>query len=144
MQEESVCVIYTADLFAAINGYRREQQLEAIEVPLIASKLGILFSLKIDHYISFKGEYVELNAEEMSALLSILNEHFNVEMQSHLRSFCVPQRQHQYNAAADVQRLLDTPQPYPSLLTRLKGFLKRQIQGAQRPRIAISEKEQSA
>ncbi len=65
--------------------------LSAVEHTLIASKLGILFTLKTHAYVNFKSEYVGLNEIQLRALQEIFVQHFNVEMEQEIQTLVSPQ-----------------------------------------------------
>jgi len=115
MNEKNIYVINTNRLFNALNKKRKDKQLEEIDNPLIASKLGILFALKTNVYVNFKGELVELNDSQLIALREILDQHFNATMTSELRELV--QTKEQLNEEVTARAAAATEVPAK------KGFL---------------------
>ncbi len=120
MTEKNIYIISTGALFNALNGNRKNHGLPEIENSLIASKLGILFALKTNGFINFRGENVNLNDAQLVSLREILDQHFNAEMISEIRSLVLTQEQLQKKALANNQTSNDDV----GFISRLKGFLK--------------------
>ncbi|MDM8560564.1 hypothetical protein [Candidatus Parabeggiatoa sp. HSG14] len=122
MAENNVHLINTSALFTALNTNRKNKGLTQIDSSLVASKLGILFTLKNKSYVNFKNESVELNEYQLTVLKEILDQHFNVKM-THEISILITQQHHEkrvstlhhFTASASVQS---------SLFGKIKGFLK--------------------
>ena len=117
MNEQKQYILHIGTLFNALNRNRRQNNLERIENPLIASKLGILFALRTSTYVNFKGEYVTLNEQQLLILQEICVEHFNVHLDKEIRNLTT----------------LDAPEPTPESSTtptssgfigKIKGFFK--------------------
>jgi len=77
MNDQSIYAINMGALFEALNANRKNNGFLEIDNPLIASKLGILFALKTNGYINFKGERVELNDTQLIALQQCRNDSRN-------------------------------------------------------------------
>lgn len=93
MNDRHVYVINVGKLFNALNDKRKSNGLAEVDNPLIASKLGILFALKTNGYVNFKGESVELNDSQLIALQEILDQHFNAEMTAEIRHLVTTEEQ---------------------------------------------------
>jgi hypothetical protein len=122
MPDKNIYVISTEALFKALNDKRKKHELPEIENFLVASKLGILFALKTNGLVNFRGEHVELNDSQLVVLQDILEQHFNAEMISEIRELVLAQELLQKGIAAN-------PRPSSSpegigFLNKLKGFLK--------------------
>jgi hypothetical protein len=124
MNDKNIYVISTNALLAALNNNRKKNNFPEIDHPLIASKLGILFALKTNGYVNFKGEYVELKDAQLIALQEILDQHFNANMTAELRAMVITQDQMEEKMAADVRHLTSSTASQASLLGKLKGFFK--------------------
>lgn len=122
---ENIYTINTGALFYALNTHRKSKGLTEIDNPLIASKLGILFALKTNGYVNFKGERVELNDAQLIALQEILDQHFNAEMTDEIRSIVITQEQLQANRVVDIRRRSSSLQSDSNgFFNKVKGFLK--------------------
>lgn len=121
MKEEATHVIHTGTLFNALNRIRRKKDLEKVDNPVIASRIGILFALKTSTYVNFKGEYITLNETQLSILQGILEEHFNVDMATEIRTFVAPP---QRSTTEEVVAHMTAPTPKKGLFSKIKGFLK--------------------
>ena len=125
MNDQSIYAINTGALFEALNANRKNNGFLEIDNPLIASKLGILFALKTNGYINFKGERVELNDTQLIALQEILDQHFNAEMTNELRFLVTMREPVQQNRAANKRHRSPSSQAdNTGLFTKIKGFLK--------------------
>lgn len=125
MNDQSRYVINTEALFDALNGKRRNIGLIEIDNPLISSKLGILFALKTNGYINFKGEFIELNDTQLIALQNIFNQHFNAEMSHEIRSLVTTQESPPSKQAARYHRhSLSSTAANRSIFHKIKGFLR--------------------
>ncbi|OQY55720.1 MAG: hypothetical protein DRR08_12275 [Candidatus Parabeggiatoa sp. nov. 2] len=125
MNDQSIYAINMGALFEALNANRKNNGFLEIDNPLIASKLGILFALKTNGYINFKGERVELNDTQLIALQEILDQHFNAEMTHEIRALVTMQAPVQQNSAADKRhRSPSSRADNTGLFTKIKGFLK--------------------
>jgi len=122
---ENIYTINTGALYYALNAHRKSKELTEIDNPLIASKLGILFALKTNGYVNFKGECVELNDAQLIALQEILDQHFNAEMTDEIRALVITQEQLQANRVVEIRRRSSSLQADSNgLFNKIKGFLK--------------------
>ena len=97
-----------------------------IEHSLIASKLGILFTLKNHGYINFKAEQIELDESQFHLLQEIIANNFNVEMMEEMLSLAIKRPLQNEIRTNNIQH-----QPKPKgLLSQIKGFLKIQANPA--------------
>lgn len=124
MTEKNIRIINTAMLFYAVNVNRKNNGFTEIDNPVIASKLGILFALKTNGYVNFKGERVELNDAQLTALQEILEQHFNAEMTEELRTLAVRPGQLQENQHTEVHHHTPFSQTNKGIFNKIKGFLK--------------------
>ncbi|RKZ48952.1 MAG: hypothetical protein DRR16_20715 [Candidatus Parabeggiatoa sp. nov. 3] len=122
---ENIYTINAGALFDALNAHRKSKALTEIDNPLIASKLGILFALKTNGYVNFKGEYVELNDAQLIALQEILDQHFNAEMIDEIRALVITQEQLQISQVVEIRRRSSSLQADNNgFFNKIKGFLK--------------------
>lgn len=129
MNDNHVYMINTVALFNALNTHRKDHGLTEIDHPLIASKLGILFALKTNGYVNFKGEFVEIDDSQLIALQEILEQHFNANMTSKLRSLILTPAQVEESMTAEIRHLTPTSQSQESgLFKKIKGFFKSKVQ----------------
>lgn len=125
MNDNNIYIINTGALFQALNANRKNNNLPEIEHTLIASKLGILFALKTNGYVNFKGEFVELNDDQLIALQDIFDEHFNADMTDELRTLVITQEQLQQSLVANFSHLTpSSPAPKKGIINKIKGFLR--------------------
>lgn len=124
MTEKNIRIINTAMLFYAVNVNRKNNGLTEIDNPVIASKLGILFALKTNGYVNFKGERVELNEAQLTALQEILDQHFNAQMVEELRALAVTPEQLEENQDTEIHRHTPLSQANKGFFNKIKGFLK--------------------
>jgi hypothetical protein len=125
MNDQSIYAINTGALFEALNANRKNNGFLEIDNPLIASKLGILFALKTNGYINFKGERVELNDTQLIALQEIIDQHFNAEMTHEIRALVTMQEPVQQNRATNKRHRSPSSQAdNTGFLNKIKGFLK--------------------
>ncbi len=117
-------IINTTMLFYALNASRKKAQLAEIDNALISSKLGILFALRTNSYVNFKGEQIELDSDKLIILKEVFTQHFNVDMTNEIHLLAVEQEQQTNNI------------PNPS--TEKKGFFNR-IRGFLKPEPKIQE-----
>ncbi|MDM8567680.1 hypothetical protein QUF74_18795 [Candidatus Halobeggiatoa sp. HSG11] len=110
-------IINTTMLFYALNAGRKKSKLSEIDNALISSKLGILFALRTNGYINFKGEQIELDESQLVVLKDIFIQHFNVDMDKEVRMLAVKQEQ----ATVNIQ---NTSQKKKGFLNKVRGFLK--------------------
>jgi len=82
-------IVPTGVLFYLLNINRQTQGLASIEEALIARKLGILFTVKANHYINFKEEIVLLTNDELLLLIEIINKYFNVDMSDKINQIAI-------------------------------------------------------
>jgi hypothetical protein len=122
MAENNVHVINTNALFTTLNINRKNKGLTQIDSSLVASKLGILFTLKNKSYVNFKNESVELNELQLTILKEILDQHFNVKM-THEISILIMQ-QHQEKRVSALHHFTATASVQSGLFGKIKGFLK--------------------
>lgn len=110
-------VINTTMLFYALNANRKKSQLSEIDNVLISSKLGILFALRTNSYINFKGEQIELAENQIVVLKDIFSQHFDVNMTNEIHMLAVEQEQF----SANVQKV--SPKK-TGFFNKIRGFLK--------------------
>jgi hypothetical protein len=129
MNDNHIYMINTDALFNALNTHRKDHGLTEIDHPLIASKLGILFALKTNGYVNFKGEFVEIDDSQLIALQEILEQHFNANMIGKLRSLILTPAQVEESMAAEIRHLTPTSQSQESgLFKKIKGLFKSKVQ----------------
>ncbi len=121
MIEENTYIISVDALFYAMNNNRVKNGLTIIENSLIASKLGILFTLRTHGYINFKSEYVVLNDLQLVTLQEILAQYFNVEMNEEIRSLVM--KQEPFGEATNV-RHFTPPSQKTGFFNKIKGLFK--------------------
>ncbi len=110
-------VINTTMLFYALNANRKKAQLAEIDNALISSKLGILFALRTNRYVNFKGEQIELNSSQLTILKEVFAQHFNVDMTDETRLLAVEQEPQTINITnPSVEK--------KGFFNRIRGFLK--------------------
>ncbi len=109
-------------LFYSVNNKRVETDLTIIENALIASQLGILFTLKTHAYVNFKNEYVLLNDAQLLALQNILMQYFNIDMANEIRYLVKKQvndteviKEHHFTPASDEKK---------GFLNKVKGLFR--------------------
>lgn len=126
MTESNVYIIFTDPLFQALNAKRKNNALPEIENVLIASKLGILFTLRTHNYINFKGEHVAINDDQLLELQEIIKQHFNVDMTTEILSLMITQEKQQEKRADHTRHLMSPLQTKSKgLFNKIKGFLKK-------------------
>jgi len=129
MNDNHAYMINTDALFHTLNTYRKDHGLTEIDHPLIASKLSILFALKTNAYVNFKGEFVEVNSHQLIALQDILEQHFNANLSHELRSLILTPAQVEAAMTAKIHHLTPTTQAQESgLFKKIKGFFKSKVQ----------------
>ena len=101
-----------------LNAKRGKNNLSQIEDPLIASKLGILFTIKNHEYVSFKTESINLNDTQLLTLENILRQEFNVKMAGEIHTIA---RKKNYSSQRHFRSLPLTKQG--SFLSKLKAFI---------------------
>jgi hypothetical protein len=122
--EKNIYILPMEALFYTLNQHRKINGLPEIEHSLIASKLGILFTLKNKSYINFKGEQVELYESQLIVLQEILVNYFNVEMIDEILSIAIKRPLQDEICIRNIQQ---TQQPkHKNLFYQIKGFLKLQ------------------
>lgn len=125
MTENNVYIILTGALFKALNAKRKNNSLAEIENVLIASKLGILFTLRTHSYINFKGEQVALTDEQLNYLTDIFNQHFNVDMSTEILTLMIRQDKLREKQATNTSKgTPSTEVGHRGLLNKIKGILK--------------------
>ena len=82
-------IVPTGVLFYLLNLNRQTKELASVEEALIARKLGILFTVKANHYINFKEEIVRLNDDELLLLAEIINEYFDIDMSEKIKQIAI-------------------------------------------------------
>lgn len=117
MNEQNTYVLHIGTLFNALNRSRSNNNLQRIENPLIASKLGILFALKTSSYVNFKGEYTKLDDYQLLVLQEICEEHFNVHLAREIRNLAT------LEYPQPTTELLSTPEQ-SGFIQKIKGFFK--------------------
>lgn len=119
-------VINANHFFDALNKRRRVSQQEEIENSLLARKLGILFAIKTDNYVNFKGEFIELTEYQLAALHDILDEYFNVELHEEVRQLILSTEELRKKIETEEVFLTSHPQSdlntKVKLVSRIKGF----------------------
>jgi len=110
-------IINTTMLFYALNASRKKSKLAEIDNALISSKLGILFALRTNGYVNFKGEQIELSNSQLTVLKEIFIQHFNVDMANEIRMLAVEQEQPTINTQnnSPVKK---------GFFNKIRGFLK--------------------
>jgi hypothetical protein len=119
MTESNVYIIFTAPLFHVLNAKRKNNALPEIENALIASKQGILFTLRTHNYINFKGDQVAFNDDQLLELQEIIKQHFNVDMTTEILSLMITQEKRQEKRAAHTRH------PMSQLQTNSKGLFNK-------------------
>ena len=122
MNEKHLYIINVPKLFSALNNKREIHGLTGIDHPLIASKLGILFALKTNGYVNFKGDTVELNDSQLIALQEILDQHFNAEMTAEIRHLVIAEEQW---SKAGASTHLSQSSSSSAATTQKTGFLNK-------------------
>lgn len=117
MSEQNIYVLHIGTLFNTLNRNRCNKNLNQVENPLIASKLGILFALKTSSYVNFKGEYVKLDDHQLLVLQEICEEHFNVHLANEIRNLATLER-------PEPASLLSTSTKQSGFIEKIKGFFK--------------------
>ena len=82
-------IVPTGVLFYLLNINRQTKELASVEEALIARKLGILFTVKANHYINFKEEIVLLTNDELLLLIEIIKKYFNVDMSEKINQIAI-------------------------------------------------------
>ena len=141
MNDRHVYIINVAKLFDALNDKRKKNALDEIDNPLIASKLGILFALKTNGYVNFKGESVQLNDSQLIALQEILDQHFNVEMTAEIRHLVTSEEQWQKEMAANMSQFVPTT---VAATQSKEGGIFNKIKGLFRNRTPLQRQESHA
>lgn len=127
MNEKSIYIINTGKLFHALNQKRTDKELDEIDNSLMASRLGILFALKTNVYVNFKGEFVELNDSQLIALREILDQHFNAEMTTELRQLVQTKEIPNEPSMTDfssLSLLSSAPPPKKGIFNKFKSLFK--------------------
>ena len=115
-------------LFYTLNRRRKIDGLTEIEHSLIASKLGILFTLKNRAYINFKAEHVELDESQLIVLQEILANEFNADMRAEILDLAIQEPlQNEIRTNRVQHRQLPKPTGF---FQKIKGFLKVQANPA--------------
>ena len=107
-------------VFYTLNRRRKMNGLTEIEHTQIASKLGILFTLKNKVYINFKSEHVELDESQILLLDQIIGNYFNVEIMDEILSLAIKRPLQTEIGNHSVPHT----QPEKGLFAQIKGFLK--------------------
>ncbi len=89
MSQHNLNVISSSEFFSIVNKKRINNSLDEIENTLLARKMGILFAVKTDNYVNFKGDYIELNDPQLLSLQDILEEYFDVNMTEELKAMVI-------------------------------------------------------
>jgi len=123
-------MINTHMLFKTLNKKRKESNEGEIEHHLLASKLGILFALNASNYINFKGDFVEIDDEQIYMLGHIFTEHFNVSMLDELKAMSLESKTKEADQIPkEIAQMSETEKTSVShqagLLSKIKGFLGR-------------------
>ena len=105
-----------------MNANRIRNGLTSVEHSLIASKLGILFTLKTREYVSFKHEHVELDISQISVLKDIIYQHFNAEMTNELHNLMIKRPLEEKQIPAPLPHSPSLPKE--SWVKKVKGFFK--------------------
>lgn len=92
--QEELKDIYLVDLYVAINQGRRAAQLPPIEPAVIASRLGIRFSIIRRRRLDFDQQTIELSALDRDALQSILADQFDVHLSGGVHELLVAALRH--------------------------------------------------
>jgi uncharacterized protein YxjI len=101
-----------------LNAKRGKKNLSQIEASLIASKLGILFTIKNNEYMSFKADFVNLNDTQLLTLENILRQEFNVKMGSEIHTIAIKKK---YSSQQQLTSLSQRKQG--SFFSKIKAFL---------------------
>ncbi|MBE9561357.1 MAG: hypothetical protein IMF12_00655 [Proteobacteria bacterium] len=110
-------IINTTMLFYALNANRKKSRLSEIDNALISSKLGILFALRTNGYINFKGEQIDIAESQLVILKDIFIQHFNVDMETEISMLAVKQEQTTVNNQ-------NISQEKKGFFNKIRGFLK--------------------
>ncbi len=122
INNKTIYILPLEAVFYTLNRHRKINGLTEIEHSLIASKLGILFTLKNKVYINFKAEHVELDASQVNLLHTIIGNYFNVEIMEEMLNLAIKrplQKEISNNSVKHTQAPIKT-----GFLSQLKGFLK--------------------
>lgn len=93
MSQHNLNVISASEFFDVVNKKRVSNSLDEIENTLLARKMGILFAVKTDNYVNFKGDYIELNDPQLLSLQDILEEYFDVNMAEELKAMVIDENE---------------------------------------------------
>jgi hypothetical protein len=110
-------LINTTILFYTLNSSRKKSKLVEIDNALISSKLGILFALKTNKYVNFKGEQIELASEQLIVLKEVIIQHFNIDMGNEINMLAVEQEQSPINIS-------NTTSVQGGIFNKIRGFLR--------------------
>jgi hypothetical protein len=128
MTQKSIYILPMEALFYTLNRRRKINGLTEIEHSLIASKLGILFTLKNRSYINFKAEHVELYESQLFVLQELIANEFNIEMMAEILDLAI---QRPLQDEIRTNRVQHTQLPkHKGLFSQIKGFLKVQANPA--------------
>lgn len=125
MSTNNLNVVNANHFFDALNKKRKTNQQEEIENSLLARKLGILFAIKTDNYVNFKGEFIELNDYQLEALYDILDEYFNVELRQEVQQLIMSTDELRRKIETEEVFLTSHPQGNlgsKKLMSKIKGF----------------------
>lgn len=117
----AIYVINTTNLFNLLNAKRKAARHTEVEHHLIANKLGVLFALNSNSYVNFKGEFVELNHEQLQTLETIFGEHFNTPMAEEIRKLTMSQQEHTEELLAHLPQSLTTAKT--GFFSKIKGLI---------------------
>lgn len=92
--DEPLNEIYLVDLYVAVNQSRRKAQLPPIEPAVIASRLGIRFSIIRRRRLDFNQASIELSALDLEALQTILADQFDVRLDGGVHELVVAGLRH--------------------------------------------------
>lgn len=127
MNDHSVYNINTGALFYALNSHRKGKNLAEIDNALIASKLGILFALKTNGYINFKGDLIQLNDAQLIALREILEQHFDANITEQIRTLVITTEAVITDNNGETEHLISpvsNSEKKPGLLGKIRGLFK--------------------
>jgi len=124
MSTNNLNVINANHFFDSLNKKRKQGQQEEIENSLLARKLGILFAIKTDNYVNFKGDFIELTDYQLDALHDILDEYFNVELREEMRRLIMSTEELQKKIEKEEVFLTSHPQSSGKvkLVSKIKSF----------------------
>ncbi len=124
MSTNNLNVINANHFFDSLNKKRKLGQQEEIENSLLARKLGILFAIKTDNYVNFKGDFIELTDYQLDALHDILDEYFNVELREEVHKLVMSNEELQKKIEKEEVFLTSHPQSTGKvkLVSKIKGF----------------------